>query len=81
MRCNVMTTNEIRKNKINRRRKRIRKQRIECVLNAITVVGFFYLIGAVGGYEQELMTGMEFAMHMVGAVGIMAGSIAINTRV
>ena len=81
MKSNVMTTNEIRKNKLNRRRNRIRRKRIECVLNAITMIGIVYLMGTVGGCDLELLTIKETMVHILAAVGIITGSIAVNIRV
>lgn len=75
---NIMDTNKV---KAERKRKRILHKRIRCACGIIGFIAFFYMLGAIGGLEQNMLTIKEFMVHGIIALVLMLASVEIGERV
>lgn len=62
------------------KRRRILRRRIRTACGIAGFLSFFYLLGTVGGLEQEMITIKQAIIHGAIAIGIMAASIEIGGR-
>ena len=69
------------KSRMERQRRKILRRRIKCACGIIGFLSFFYLIGIVGGFEQDMLTIKEFIIHGIVAIGLLVASIEINERI
>lgn len=64
-----------------RKRKRILRRRIRTACGVVGFLSFFYLMGIVGGLEQDMLTIKQAIIHSVVALAVMGASIEISERV
>lgn len=74
---NIYDTN---REKAAHQRRKILKKRIKCACGIIGTLAFIYLLGVVGGLEQDMLTIKEAIIHGTIALGLMWTSIEIGGR-
>lgn len=63
------------------KRRHILRRGIKTACGVTGFLAFFYMVGAVGGLEHDMMTIKQFMIHTAMAVITMAVSAEINSRV
>ena len=69
------------KSRMEYQRRKILRKRIKCACGIIGTLAFIYLLGVVGGLEQDMLTIKEAIIHGTIALGLMWASIEIGERV
>ena len=69
------------KSRMEYQRRKILRKRIKCACSIIGTLAFIYLLGVVGGLEQDMLTIKEAIIHGIIALGLMWASIEIGERV
>lgn len=68
------------KSRVEYQRRKILKKRIKCACDIIGTLAFIYLLGVVGGLEQDMLTIKEAIIHGTIALSLMWTSIEIGGR-
>lgn len=63
------------------KRRRILRKRIKTACGVVGFLAFFYLLGTIGGLEQDMLTIKQAIIRGAVAIGTMATSIEISERV
>lgn len=69
------------KSRMEYQRRKILRKRIKCACSIIGTLAFIYLLGVVGGLEQDMLTIKEAIIHGIVALGLMWTSIEIGEGV